>query len=1158
MRQRLLRGCVLLCVMGGAAMAALASSPVAQAQSKEQELEAAKAQLHALFADKKYVVALPVAERIVGLAKAVLGPSDIYVGTAHSNYGVLLQRTGRMEAAAVQLRHALDIFDRLIPPSHARYRSTLRSLVGVNTQLRRLAPAEAAYRQALAALDAAGQSRTPIATNLLNDLGMLYRRFGKLASAEKVLRRALVIKEAILERGDPSIATTLSNLAGAVRASGRYREAEPLYLRAIEMMAKARGPQDANVAILNDNLAVLYLYLGRYGEAEKLNKRSLQVLESRYGLEHVSVGQVVANLAEIYRVQRRHDDAEAMFRRALGIFSKVLPQNDYRIGFTLDNLAGLYREQGRPQKARPLYERAVATLRKSLPAEHPDIAHAMNNLALVLVDLGEFVKAESLFKQSLASARKTYGESHREISVGMANLADVQMRQGRHEEAAKLLRTAIVQLKDTFGKDHPTLIWPLRDLGVSELASGNALAGLQYLREAVAVQVSARRRQSAGARAAERLKVVKHGPFQAFVDAAWTVAKQYPQKTNALAGESLMAAQWASMTRAGHALSQLAARTGAGDATLSALVRERQDLAGEWQALDKRLTALLARASGRRHAGEEEGLRARIVRIEGRLDKIDGQLADSFPDYAALTSPKPMRIADIQGLLRPNEALVQFLVGERASYVWVVRPSDVVWRRVETGRRVLQEQVARLRCGLDASRWYDSRSAKYCREIAGAKTQSGELPFSVAEAHKLYEQFLAPVSESIFGRHLLLVPTGPLTSLPFQVLVSKPVAGPNMDFTKVDWLVRSHPMTTLPSIRSLAALRRHAAGSQAPYPYVGFGNPLLLGLDGGDKSAYQYQDCRAGATMRRAERVGRAIGRRIKTFFRGSVGDLKQVRSLSPLPETAYELCSVAENLRARHADVVLGKRATESLIKDLGRSGRLSKYRVVHFATHGLVAGELSGLAEPALVMTPPKTATRQDDGLLTASEVANLKLDADWIILSACNTAAGDGYGAEPLSGLARAFFYAGSRSLLVSHWPVESQAAIRLTVSAIEELRSNPRIGRAEALRRSMLAMISRAKSSDAAHPKVWAPFVVIGEGGGGGAMRPATAPFPLSSLGGGRSSLGAGTDRGVQGAGQIPDVEPVRRKRRISRRHPPDYYWKQDVFGTTPGGAVFGLD
>ena len=180
--------------------------------------------------------------------------------------------------------------------------------------------------------------------------------------------------------------------------------------------------------------------------------------------------------------------------------------------------------------------------------------------------------------------------------------------------------------------------------------------------------------------------------------------------------------------------------------------------------------------------------------------------------------------------------------------------------------------------------------------------------------------------------------------------------------------------------------------------------------------------------------------------------------------------------------DVWLGNRATEAEIKRLSEAGELTKYRIIHFATHGALAGQLGGNAEPGLILTPPHTATERDDGYLSASEIAALKLDADWVILSACNTAAGSAEGAEALSGLARAFFYAGARALLVSHWAVASNATVKLITGAVVRMASDKRIGRAEAMRQSMLALIDKGEPHEA-HPAYWAPFIVVGEGSAG---------------------------------------------------------------------------
>jgi CHAT domain-containing protein len=302
----------------------------------------------------------------------------------------------------------------------------------------------------------------------------------------------------------------------------------------------------------------------------------------------------------------------------------------------------------------------------------------------------------------------------------------------------------------------------------------------------------------------------------------------------------------------------------------------------------------------------------------------------------------------------------------------------------------------------------------------------------------------------------------------------------------------------LPSVASLGALRS-LPPSQASAPYIAFGNSLLDG-DANDtdqqaraKAARARQTCPPDDRGPR-QRVAAARGvSSLGVLLHGST-DLAALRAQMPLPETADEVCAVARSLGALAAQgaetetVWLGARATEANLKALSRAGTLARARVLHFATHGLLAGEsaaiLKAKAEPALILTPPKdavapTALAEDDGLLTASEVAQLDLDADWVVLSACNTAAGEKGDAEPLSGLARAFFYAKTRALLVSHWYVDSEAAVKLTTGAFDALREDPKIGRAEALRRSMARLISSGRPEEG-HPEYWAPFVLVGEG------------------------------------------------------------------------------
>jgi hypothetical protein len=255
------------------------------------------------------------------------------------------------------------------------------------------------------------------------------------------------------------------------------------------------------------------------------------------------------------------------------------------------------------------------------------------------------------------------------------------------------------------------------------------------------------------------------------------------------------------------------------------------------------------------------------------------------------------------------------------------------------------------------------------------------------------------------------------------------------DFRNVAWFTREHTITVLPAVSSLKALREFAKTSHASEPYIGFGDPLLNGdpakftEDAAAAKLAREKHCDPTLRERFTSLLGlgpRARGgSRIVSRSNGSsIIQVTDLRTLAPLPETADEVCEVAHDLGVNPAThVYLGAAATETKIKELSASGILAKSKIVHFATHGAVAGDLSGASEPGLILTPPDKGTDSDDGYLSASEVTGLKLDADWVILSACNTAAGNAEGAEALSGLARAFFYAGARSLLVSHWEVAS---------------------------------------------------------------------------------------------------------------------------------------
>ncbi|MGO9485481.1 MAG: CHAT domain-containing tetratricopeptide repeat protein [Rhodomicrobium sp.] len=848
--------------------------------------------------------------------------------------------------------------------------------------------------------------------------------------------------------------------------------------------------------------SLLYQAQGRYGEAEPLHKRAIAAFERVLGKERSETLTSVNNLASLYHEQGRYGEAESLYRRVLEASERTLGREHPDTLRSLYNLAALYDNQGRSDEAEPLYRRLLAAAERVLGREHPKTLTTMNNLAFLYQGQRRYSEAEPLYRRVLEARERVLGKQHPETLISLANLATLYDDQGRYNEAEPLYRRVLEARERTLGREHPDTLTSANNLAAFYFQRSDWGHAAEFWRRstaALAVRVQ-RDAQDAtqvllGKKKSEAER--KSGEFLGLVKVMYRLTPEGRALHVEASREMFETAQWAQSSEAAASLVQMAARGAKGDQALAALTRERQDLVAEWQKRDGLRNATLGQESARRNPQAEAENNTRLAVIDARIKEIDKELAVKFPDYAALTSPAPLAAEEVQAQLGADEALVLFLDTPEAkptpeeTFIWVVTKTELRWVRSDLGTKALARELQALRCGLDAEAWAD----RPCADLTGqsytdADRKAGKpLPFDHARAYRLYQALFGQAEDLIKGKQLLIVPSGALTQLPFQVLVT--AAPTNGDQRSAAWLVREHGLTVLPAVSSLKALRRVSRPSAANNPMIGFGNPLLDGRQNDPEFGAYYKKLAQSARDKQRcpetpwQRIASLAGLRrgvTPVQTRGGFADRDFILFQTPLPETADELCAVARDIGADMSQIRLGARATEGEVKRLSESGQLAQYRIVHFATHGALAGQIRGNAEPGLLLTPPDTPTEEDDGYLTASEIAALKLDADWVVLSACNTAAGGAQGAEALSGLARAFIYAQARALLVSHWEVNSDATVKLVTGAMSRLAANKSIGRAEALRQSMLALIDKGEPREA-HPAYWAPFVLVGEGGAG---------------------------------------------------------------------------
>jgi CHAT domain-containing protein len=842
---------------------------------------------------------------------------------------------------------------------------------------------------------------------------------GQYETALPFAQQLLASAEQQLRPDDPRLAGVMYEVGGVYRLAARTDDAIALFKRAVAIREHAYGQDAPQVGEVLNAIGVTASENGRYAEAEQAYNRAIAIAEKAHN--HFNIGAVLNGLAMSYDEQERYADAIPLSERALAEMSQAEKSDSVHIAIQLHRLGLLYHAVGRDAEAEQLLNRALVVAQKVQRRQDSNIytdesvAAELAPLALLDRDKGRFDEAEKLYKQVLDLRQKWVGPDHGSLVPDLRDLATVYHKAGRLSEAEAVYNRALAICEKTFVPGEINTVRILNELTSVYAEQGRFADAMPLVRKSAASGVAA--------------------PSAALPALYGARAGGLLTEAQAL-DDSLNVVQAAKESATGTAVKALNARLAAGSGRLAELVRNDQDLGAESKTLDQQLLAAVG-GKGNHDLSAEDALRGHLAAIAQQRQQLAKVFMTEFPDYVALSRPTPLTVHDLQGLLADDEAVVITSLGAK-SYVWVVTREKADWKELAVTADDVSKEATTLRAGLNPD---DPK------------------PFDTGASFTLYRQVLGPVADTIAGKkRISFVLDGALTSLPPQLLVVSDPAG--KELRQVDWLVRHHAATVLPSVGSLKTLRGRIRLASAQKPMVAFADPLFN-----------------PDAQRTAPGVAASVA--ASRGIQGTVADLAKIKTaLPPLPDTADEVKRVAGGMPAGQADLFLQRDATETRLKQMA----LDQYRIVYFATHGLLAGDVAKYtrldAEPALVLSLPREPTSLDDGLLTASEVSQLRLNAEWVVLSACNTASGEKPGAEALSGLARAFFYAGGRSLLVSNWEVATDSTVAL-MTGIFAAAADTKLSHAEALQKSMLAMIDDSQHADWVDPKYWAPFIIVGE-------------------------------------------------------------------------------
>ncbi|MBI1747889.1 MAG: CHAT domain-containing protein [Acidobacteria bacterium] len=919
------------------------------------------------------------------------------------------------------------------------------------------------YASALSKLEA-GQKTAELSgdqrlvTKIWLEIGRANRLLGDFPKAVEYYQNALKKAEELGDKQDVSI--TLNNIGLEYEKQGSYSEAIKVYQKALALMEEL-GYKRGHAATLN-NLGVVYWNEGSYGSAILYFQQALKIGEALEDKQIIAM--TLNNMGGVYRQYGSYESAIDAYQAARRIREELGDKPG--IANNLNNMGVVYSDQGLFDRAAEYYERALKV--KEEAGDKKGIANTLNNIGILHMDHGFYGRALEYYQKALRMRDEVGDKLGRAVTLN--NLGIAYRKQGAFAKALEYHQSALsvsreIQAKSpagraytgmarahlgqehyaeavtaaqpslTLGKEtnEPRIIWDAYDiLGLAYEKLGDPLKALSHYQLAVVeiekVRVHAVSDEGKAGFFAEHLYVYEH-----IIRLLHKLSKENPA-----AIYERQAFEYAERAKARAMLDALAEGRAAIRKGLSS-----EQLDNE-RAIFRKISQIQSELRKERLSeAKRTAWMTKLKQAEEELDKFVEDLRSHCPEYAQLQYPEPFGSARVQKELDENSLLVEFFLGDEQSFVFAMGRTDMQMaalpKRGEIERRVNA---------------YLQTIRRFPKQAMGSESVK-RMEEHYQGARALFDQLLGPIQERIRGKAtLILVPDGALHYLPFEtLLVTRPVGsrkGPSTP-RRGKYLLEEYLITYAPSASVWGNLK---TGKNA----VVTGQKDLLAF--ADPVIRRGQRAGGRPSPRRGERAGEEG---VQGPFNGAEFQF------APLPYTRQEVEALSHLFRKDQQRIYVGAKASEETLK----RERLDEYRRIHFATHAVIDEQAPRRSGLILSWSGGK---EEEDGILQVSEIFNLELAAELVVLSACESGLGKLIRGEGMLGLTRAFLYAGAQNLVVSLWNVNDRSTAQLMQSFYRYMRAGR--NRAYALRQAKLDLL-HSSVPGYAFPYFWAPFILIGQ-------------------------------------------------------------------------------